>query len=124
MRPYSPSQYGGPYRSRRGLIFGVCRGLAEHFDFSVFWMRVICIVTFIVSGFFPVVIAYIAAAVLMKRAPAVSWCAQSYTPSGLGRLRSTFDSLDRRIQRIESIVTDREYDWDQRLRSGQPAGTQ
>jgi phage shock protein C len=33
----------------------------------------------------------------------------------LHRLRRTFDQLDRRIRRIESIVTSREYDWERRL---------
>ena len=31
------------------------------------------------------------------------------------RLKRTFDHLDRRIQRIESIVTARDFDWDSRL---------
>jgi len=34
----------------------------------------------------------------------------------LHRLKRTFDNLDRRIQRIESIVTARDYDWERRLR--------
>jgi phage shock protein C len=120
-------RYGGPYRSRNGIFFGVCRGLADHFDCSVFWMRIICIVTFIVSGFFPVVIAYVIAALLMRLEPALpfrdSGDAEFYNsyarsrPMALNRLRGTFESLDRRIQRIESIVTDREYDWDERLRN-------
>ena len=32
------------YRSRRGVIFGVCRGLADYFDFNVVWIRVIFII--------------------------------------------------------------------------------
>lgn len=125
--PHCIRRYGGPYRSRRGLLFGVCRGLAEHFDFSVFWMRFICLVTFFLSGFFPVVFAYVLAALLMRLEPALAFRnsadAEFYTsyttsrPMALSRLRSTFDSLDRRIQRIESIVTARDYDWDERLRS-------
>lgn len=120
-------QHGCPYRSRNGIFFGVCRGLADYFDFSAFWMRVICVAAFIVSGFFPVVIAYVLAAMLMKLEPVLPLendgdreFYNSYSasrPMALSRLRSTFDSLDRRIQRIESIVTDREYDWDQRLRN-------
>lgn len=120
------SRHGGPYRSRKNLFLGVCRGLGEHFDFSVFWIRAICVVTFLVSGFFPVVIAYVIAALIMPLEPALAFRDQgdaefysSYTasrPMALGRLKATFDSLDRRIQRIESIVTARDYDWDERLR--------
>ncbi|HRI89999.1 MAG TPA: PspC domain-containing protein [Candidatus Hydrogenedentes bacterium] len=64
-------EYGrrGLYRSRDGVLFGVCRGLAEHFDISVFWTRVLTVIAFIVSGFFPVVVLYIIAALLMKPEP-------------------------------------------------------
>jgi phage shock protein C len=31
------------------------------------------------------------------------------------RLKRTFDNLDRRIRRIEDIVTARDYEWEQRL---------
>ena len=118
---------GGPYRSRRGMIFGVCRGLADYCDFSVFWLRTICVVAFLLSGFFPVVIGYVVAALIMKLAPVLpletdgdAEFYSSYTasrPMALQRLRNTFESLDRRIQRIEDIVTARDYDWDERLRS-------
>ena len=40
---------GGLYRSRDGVILGVIRGLAEYFDFSVFWARVIAVVLLLVS---------------------------------------------------------------------------
>ncbi len=60
----------GMYRSRDGILLGVCRGLAEYFDLSVFWLRAIVVGTFILTGFFPVVFVYILAALLMKREPA------------------------------------------------------
>ena len=41
------SEYGyrssGLYRSRDGMIAGVCAGLAEYFDLSVFWTRVVAV---------------------------------------------------------------------------------
>jgi len=115
----------GPYRSRRGMIFGVCRGLAEHFDFSVFWMRVIFVVAFIMSGFWPAGLLYLLLGLLLKPAPVVPFANaddaefyNSYASSrgmALSRLKRNFDSLDRRIQRIEAIVTAPEYDWDRRM---------
>lgn len=121
-------EHSGPYRSRNGLIFGVCRGLADYFDFSAFWMRAIAVVAFFLTGLYPVGIAYVIAALVMKLEPVLALqndreteFYNSYTtsrPMALSRLRDTFDSLDKRIQRMESIVTDREYDWDQRLRNG------
>ena len=52
---YSTSRTG-MYRSRDGILLGVCRGLAEYFDLSVFCLRAIVGWTFILTGFFPVVI--------------------------------------------------------------------
>ena len=127
MSYHNNRNHGGPYRSRNGLFFGVCRGLADYFDFSAFWMRAICVAAFLLSGFFPVVIAYIMAALLMRLEPVLplendrdAEFYNSYStsrPMALSRLKHTFDSLDRRIQRIESAVTARDYDWDERLRS-------
>ncbi len=41
----------GLYRSRNGVILGVCRGLADYFDFSAFWMRAIAVILFILYRF-------------------------------------------------------------------------
>jgi phage shock protein C len=120
--------HSGPYRSRNGLIFGVCRGLADYFDFSTAGMRVIIVLAFLLTGLYPVGIAYVVAGLVMKLEPVLALQNEretefynSYTtsrPMALSRLRDTFDSLDKRIQRMESIVTARDYDWDQRLRNG------
>ena len=59
----------GIYRARDGLLFGVCKGLAEHFDLSVFWVRVIVAICFVSSGFFPVGLLYLAGALVMKPEP-------------------------------------------------------
>ena len=61
----------GFYRSRSGLILGVCRGIAEYFDFSVFWTRVITFMIFLFSGFWPVVVLYFVAALVMKPEPVI-----------------------------------------------------
>ncbi len=61
----------GVYRSRRGMILGVCRGLAEHFDISVFWVRVIVLIGFLFTGFWPVGVLYIVAGLLLKPEPVI-----------------------------------------------------
>lgn len=63
----------GLYRSRNGIVCGVCRGIAEYFDVSVFWTRAIALGALICTGFFPVGVAYILGALLMKREPYVRW---------------------------------------------------
>lgn len=118
-------QRTGLYRSRSGKILGVCKGLAEYFDFPVFWLRAIALVLLFVSGIWPMIIVYFVAAVLMKPGPILPLETESeqefynsYASSrrmALHRLKRTYDNLDRRIRRIEDIVTDREYDWERRL---------
>ena len=120
---------GGPYRSREGTIFGVCRGLAEHLEFSVGGLRAIVVIATLLTGLWPVIIAYIIAGLVMKTEPIVPFDSESdaefygsYTASStmaLHRLKETFEHLDRRIQRMESIVTSPNYSWDERLENDQ-----
>ncbi len=115
----------GIYRSRQGVIFGVCRGLAEHFNFSVFWARTIAVIAFVFTGFWPVVGLYLIAALLMKPAPVIPLATDdeqefydSYASSrhlAVQRLKRRYRSLERRLQRMEHIVTSRDFDWDEKL---------
>ena len=115
----------GPYRSRKGILLGVCRGVAEYFDVSVTGMRVLVLCLALITGVWPLVGGYILAAFLMRLGPVVPPASEAdaefydtYATSrsmGVQRLKRTYDNLDRRIQRIESIVTAREYDWERRL---------
>jgi phage shock protein C len=126
MKNYDKLSRGGIYRSRDGVIFGVCRGLAEHFDFSVFWARAIAIVFLLVSGFWPAIGLYLIATLLMKPAPVVPLKTEaeqefydSYTHSrrmAARRLKRRFENLERRLQRMEHIVTTREFDWESKLK--------
>ncbi|MBI2434445.1 MAG: PspC domain-containing protein [Candidatus Hydrogenedentes bacterium] len=113
-----------PYRSRHGVIFGVCRGLADHFEVPVVWVRLACVAGFIMTSFW-LGLGYLVLAMLMKPEPvlplqgaAEAEFYHSYASSrgmALLRLKQTFENLDRRIQRIEGIVTARDFDWDRRL---------
>ena len=115
----------GIYRSRSGMILGVCKGLAAHFDFSVFWTRIIAVVLLFVAGFLPAIGLYLLAALLMKPEPVIpikdpgeKEFYDSYATSRHGavaRLRRRYQNLQRRIQRMEHIVTSAEYDWEKRF---------
>ena len=59
----------GLYRSRDGVLLGVCRGIADYFDFSVFWIRMITVILILISGFWPIIGIYFIAALLMKPKP-------------------------------------------------------
>jgi phage shock protein C len=117
----------GIYRSRQGAIFGVCRGLAEHFDFSVFWVRFIAVAVLLGTGLWPTMILYILAALVMKPQPAIPLSStderrfyDTYTTSrhdAAQRLKRRFEGLEQRVRRMEDVVTSREYDWERRLRT-------
>jgi len=125
MRPFNSLSRNGIYRSRRGIMLGVCRGLAEHFDFSVFWTRAIAILFLFITGFWPATGLYLIAALLMKPEPVIpietdaeKEFYDSYTHSrhqAAHRLKRRFQNLERRIRRMEDIVTAREFDWDEKL---------
>lgn len=115
----------GMYRSRDGVILGVCRGIAEYFDFSIFWVRGITILLFLFSGFWPFAALYFVAALLMKPEPVIPIHSNdeqefynSYVHSRKGaadRLKRRYRNLERRIQRLEDTVTTREFDWEHRM---------
>ena len=125
MRRYSPITGRKLYRSRDGVIFGVCRGVADYFDFSVFWIRVIMIGIFIATGFFPIIVIYILAALLMKAEPVMEFGgdaghtgrkAYAYTGHDTAEaLKRKWRHLEDRIRRMEDKVTSREYDWNNRF---------
>jgi len=52
-------------RSRDGVIWGVCKGLAEWIDAPVGMVRIAYLVLLIVTGFFPFGLAYILAALFI-----------------------------------------------------------
>jgi phage shock protein C len=120
----------GFYRSRKGLILGVCRGIAEHFDISLFWVRTIALALLVISGFWPLTGLYLLAALLMKPEPvlpihddAEQEFYDSYTHSRhrvVQRMKNRFENLERRLQRMEHIVTSAEYDWEGRFRGRTP----
>jgi phage shock protein C len=127
MKNFDRLSRDGVYRSRNGVIFGVCRGLAEHLNFSVLWFRAIAILFLVVSGFWPAIGLYLIATLLMKPAPVVPLKTEaeqefydSYTHSrhmAARRLKRRFENLERRLERMEHIVTTREFDWDSNFRN-------
>jgi phage shock protein C len=103
----------------------VCRGLADYFDLSAFWIRAIAVTLFIFTGFWPVVGIYLLAALLMKSEPATSAGTRSNRRTGCRyrctrndtaeRLKQKWKHLEKRIRGMEDKVTSREYDWNSRF---------
>jgi phage shock protein C len=123
MRPTDSRR--GLYRSRNRIIGGVCGGIAEYFDFSTFWVRFGAVMLLFMTGFWPTVVAYFIAALIMKPAPAKPIYNEdeklfydSYMRSPrhtTETLKHRFEQLDRRIRRMEDLVTRRSYEWEQRF---------
>lgn len=117
----------GLHRSRNGVILGVCKGIADYFDFSVFWVRAVVVICLILSGFWPITGLYFLAALLMKPEPAIPILSEdeqefydsyvSSRKSAVDRIKRRYENLERRIRRMEHTVTSREYDWESRLNS-------
>jgi phage shock protein C len=104
---------------------GVCKGIAEFLDFSEFWTRVTVLALMIFTGIWPILGLYFLAALIMKPKPVLPLQSEedqefynSYVNSrgmALRRLKRASDALDRRMQRMEDIVTAKEFDWERRL---------
>lgn len=120
-------KHGGIYRARDGVFLGVCKGISEYFDFSLFAIRVAMIVFFIFSGFWPVIGVYLVAAFFMNPKPIQPIHSEEerhfydsyvHSPaSAARRLKKKFKDLDQRIRRMEDEVTAREHDWERRFNS-------
>jgi phage shock protein C len=124
MNRYNSLSKRGLYRSRNGVLLGVCRGVADYFDFSVFWIRAVVVILFIFTGFWPIVGLYLLAALLMKSEPG------NYAGTGIKhkggcryespgndtaeRLKRKWKHLEKRIRKMEDKVTSREFDWSSR----------
>ena len=113
------------YRSRNGMCCGVLQGFANYQGFSVFWTRVVFVALTIATSIAPGIFFYFIAALVMKPEPTTPLnnlddhefyaSVQNSKSLALHRLKKTYQSLDRRIGRIESIVTSKDYDWESRF---------
>ncbi len=115
------------YRSRAGVICGVCRGLSDYLDLRVGWVRFFALLILLFTGIWPIVVIYFIACLIMKPEPVVPLENESqrdfydgYVNSrsrALRELKRQFSNLDRRLRRMEDRVTSREFEWEQRLNS-------
>lgn len=125
MKRFKRRRDRGLYRSRNGVIFGVCRGLADYFDFSAFWVRMVFVIILFISGIWPLAGIYILASLLMKPEPVRPIRSSdeqdfydNYVHSKEGavrRMKRRYDNIERRIRRMEDSVTAREFEWDRKM---------
>jgi phage shock protein C len=124
--PREPGLINKLYRNpRRGMIFGVCAGIAEYFGFDVTVTRVIVVIgTFFA---FPVIFgAYLVLALLLpvrattgvdrKHGDPLERQVRSSPHDTLASVRYRFRDLDARLQRLEKHVTSTRYKLDREFR--------
>ncbi|MDR1043821.1 MAG: PspC domain-containing protein [Candidatus Adiutrix sp.] len=115
----------GPFRANDGVIFGVAKGLAGYFGWPVGLVRLILILATVFLFFWPTVIAYLAAALIMSPAPAERldtqeerdiWLQTQLDPSAaMEQLSRRARGVEKRMRRLEDFVTSREYAWQRKF---------
>ena len=120
------------YRSNNRVIFGICQGIADHFDLSVVWIRLGLVGVSLFTGIFPFPVFYAIAAIIIKpepeglrrEEPTFSYEEDYFETSdsprmlSLRRLKNRFDAIETRIRRMETYVTNKSYDWERRFNTG------
>lgn len=125
-RNQQPVNYG-LYRSRSGMICGVAKGLAMSSCLPVWVVRVGFIFFGLLTQVFPVLVVYIVLAVVMRPEPVVDFTTEedrefyntygNERRSALHRMKDILGKLEKRVQRLETAVTDPEKDWERRFRN-------
>lgn len=115
------------YRSRNGVFFGLCEGIARYGNLPTFWVRFATVVACFFTGFWPMILIYIVASIFIKPEPLLEpesiddWeFYNNYSTNrkfALQSLKKKFDGLERRTRQLEDIVTKPEYSWDRRFES-------
>ena len=115
----------GPFRANDGVIFGVAKGLADYFGWSVGLVRIILILATVFLFFWPTVIGYLIAALIMSPAPAEQlgtqeerdiWLQTQLDPAAaMEQLGRRAQGVEKRLRRMEDFVTSKEYAWQRKL---------
>jgi phage shock protein C len=123
---FSPSLKNKLYRNpRRGVIFGVCAGIAEYFGFDVNITRIVVAIGALFA--LPMVCgAYVVLAFLLPRKEYTGTARDYGDPveqqvrasphDTLASVRYRFSDLDGRLQQLEKYVTSSRYKLDREFR--------
>lgn len=110
--------------TEKGMLFGVCAGIADYFGFKLCATR--CLTVFAALMFAPMIVfAYIAMGVLLPTRPRDLyrdsdderfWRSVRTAPDAMfSSLRYKFRQLDRRAQKMERYVTSPRFDLDRQF---------
>lgn len=108
------------YRSRNGMLFGVCQGIADWKGINAGYVRLTLVILTVFTGFFPFGLLYLLAAFFLPAEPACgdresrTWY-RSGVRKGFYDLRQEFDEMSSRFNRTDRNDYSRERDWDNRF---------
>ena len=108
------------YRSRRGMIFGVCQGIADWRGINAGYVRLTLVILTVFTGFFPFGLLYLIAAFFLPVEPAYRErhsYRRSHVKRGFYDMKQEFDDLASRFNGMERDTTNRERDWDSRFKN-------
>lgn len=114
-------QYSGSrklYRSRRGVILGVCQGFADWAEISVGMVRLIAVIALLITGFFPVVLIYFLMGIFLPLDPGSrddGWT-RGYRRTGGSSVDDDLNDLKGRVNRMEDEEINKEREWDDKFR--------
>ncbi|MGH8427280.1 MAG: envelope stress response membrane protein PspC [Gammaproteobacteria bacterium] len=129
MSSFNSRRHRGPNRlyrdPERGMIMGVCAGIADYFGWNLTLVRVVVVLTFFFWWGITLVVYVIMGFLLPKKPQGLYETAEDETfwrgvrrsPSeSFHDLRHRFRDIDLRMQRMEGYVTSNRYDLDRQFR--------
>jgi phage shock protein C len=118
------------YRSRNGMLLGICQGIADWRDLPVFVVRLIFVVICLATAVAPCVIIYLLLGLIIPLEPRGAYrhskaddnYYENFKKNGkatMDDIKNEFDNLKSRVNKMEDEATkDKESDWDNRFHSG------
>ena len=112
----------------RGLISGVCAGIAAKLNMKVTGVRILYCALLFVTGFFPLIALYLILTLVLPVHTPERWSAHDSEPNRpyddlLARsykkkkqIRSLFASNEKRLSKLESWIISSEYEWERKYR--------
>lgn len=111
----------------KGLISGVCAGIAARFKMSTFGVRILYCACLFVTGFFPLLALYLILTIALPvrekdtgefhdETENQDHRSETETHRKRKQLKSLFTSNEKRLNKLESWIISSEYEWERKYR--------
>ncbi|NLS11410.1 envelope stress response membrane protein PspC [Vibrio sp. SM6] len=114
--------------SSRGMLSGVCAGIANYFNIEVWLVRIICISLTLLGGALITLLAYVALSFMLEPAPTEQsataqhkqthtlknkpWQQGQSTEALIATLEQDFERIEGQVQHLEAYVTSKRFQVD------------